>query len=413
MFFSSSGRDVIVIVCGQMPAECAQSHSLAIKMPEKDDSPLCCCEYVNREGERSHILATFCNCEDLDESFDRLLTRRNVDTRRCEKIMETAVDRLRIPWWGGAKKVPPDVACGLVLVPFFILLGCISWTFIFITYLIILPTVMFSIHRFLRRKVVHKDTSTYQSGDSKDIKKYPRAKFYLTWLASSIVALLLIYYTQVIAYLKISPYENLAFMVFVWLSGTCLYLVRATACAGFDPPEKRGDDVYDDVIESGAWRICGECEQQVPRLASHCRTCGICYFMRDHHCVWLDICICHVNDRWFMGGLFFGLIALCYGFHLSLTTVCHPRLLNIYFMDVLVPEACPDAFIDFQSSLTTSGACYALLLGILVALALLQQLVCVVAGVKLREYKQRRLLPGQPGFSVSSGFKNCLNFWWR
>lgn len=216
----------------------------------------------------------------------RLLTRRNVDTRRCEKIMETAVDRLRIPWWGGAKKVPPDVACGLVLVPFFILLGCISWTFIFITYLIILPTVMFSIHRFLRRKVVHKDTSTYQSGDSKDIKKYPRAKFYLTWLASSIVALLLIYYTQVIAYLKISPYENLAFMVFVWLSGTCLYLVRATACAGFDPPEKRGDDVYDDVIESGAWRICGECEQQVPRLASHCRTCGICYFMRDHHCVW-------------------------------------------------------------------------------------------------------------------------------
>ncbi|XP_069997105.1 palmitoyltransferase ZDHHC23 isoform X2 [Penaeus vannamei] len=351
MFFSSSGRDVIVIVCGQMPAECAQSHSLAIKMPEKDDSPLCCCEYVNREGERSHILATFCNCEDLDESFDRLLTRRNVDTRRCEKIMETAVDRLRIPWWGGAKKVPPDVACGLVLVPFFILLGCISWTFIFITYLIILPTVMFSIHRFLRRKVVHKDTSTYQSGDSKDIKKYPRAKFYLTWLASSIVALLLIYYTQVIAYLKISLYENLAFMVFVWLSGTCLYLVRATACAGFDPPEKRGDDVYDDVIESGAWRICGECEQQVPRLASHCRTCGICYFMRDHHCVW--------------------------------------------------------------SSLTTSGACYALLLGILVALALLQQLVCVVAGVKLREYKQRRLLPGQPGFSISSGFKNCLNFWWR
>lgn len=200
--------------------------------------------------------------------------------------METAIDRLRIPWWGGAKKVPPDVACGLVLVPLFILLGCMSWTLTFITYLIVLPTVMFSIHRFLRRKVVHKDTSTYQSGDSKDMKKYPRSKFYLTWLASSIVSLLLIYYTQVIAYLKISPYENLAFMIFVWLSGTFLYLVRATACAGFDPPEKRGDDVYDDVIESGAWRICGECEQQVPRLASHCRTCGICYFMRDHHCVW-------------------------------------------------------------------------------------------------------------------------------
>ncbi|KAF2344360.1 hypothetical protein FHG87_024884 [Trinorchestia longiramus] len=32
---------------------------------------LCCCEYLNADGERSHLLASFCNCEALDLMFDR------------------------------------------------------------------------------------------------------------------------------------------------------------------------------------------------------------------------------------------------------------------------------------------------------------------------------------------------------
>ena len=33
--------------------------------------PLCCCEYVNVDGERSHILAVCCDCEAIDDTFDR------------------------------------------------------------------------------------------------------------------------------------------------------------------------------------------------------------------------------------------------------------------------------------------------------------------------------------------------------
>lgn len=33
--------------------------------------PLCCCEYVARGGERAHLVAVLCDCQDLDEGCDR------------------------------------------------------------------------------------------------------------------------------------------------------------------------------------------------------------------------------------------------------------------------------------------------------------------------------------------------------
>lgn len=42
----------------------------AKKMP-KEEEVLCCCEYVNRHGERSHVAACCCDCEDLDDACDR------------------------------------------------------------------------------------------------------------------------------------------------------------------------------------------------------------------------------------------------------------------------------------------------------------------------------------------------------
>lgn len=37
----------------------------------QEDETLCCCEYVNRLGERSHVAACCCDCEDLDDACDR------------------------------------------------------------------------------------------------------------------------------------------------------------------------------------------------------------------------------------------------------------------------------------------------------------------------------------------------------
>jgi palmitoyltransferase len=38
---------------------------------EGDEDPLCCCEYIDSNGERSHILALCCDCDTLDDSFER------------------------------------------------------------------------------------------------------------------------------------------------------------------------------------------------------------------------------------------------------------------------------------------------------------------------------------------------------
>lgn len=198
-------------------------------------------------------------------------------------MTNTVTDRLRVPWPGGAKKVPLAVVAAASCVLSVIFLGCFSWTLTIITYVVILPIIMFSTHRFIRRKVVHDNTSTYGLNGSRDFKRYPRSLFYFAWLTESVALLLLIYFTQVIPEVKISPYENLLFVFFTCVSCTCFYLVRATSCAGFEPLSEPDEG---ETIENGTWRICGECERQVPRQASHCRTCNTCYLLRDHHCIW-------------------------------------------------------------------------------------------------------------------------------
>lgn len=35
---------------------------------------LCCCEYENNQGDRSHILACCCDCEALDQAAERCIT---------------------------------------------------------------------------------------------------------------------------------------------------------------------------------------------------------------------------------------------------------------------------------------------------------------------------------------------------
>lgn len=45
------------------------------KEEEDEDEGLCCCEYVNSRGERSHVAACCCDCEDLDDVFDRWARR--------------------------------------------------------------------------------------------------------------------------------------------------------------------------------------------------------------------------------------------------------------------------------------------------------------------------------------------------
>ncbi|KAG8450067.1 hypothetical protein GDO86_002620 [Hymenochirus boettgeri] len=34
------------------------------------EESLCCCEYINHKGERSHLVACLCDCQDVDDACD-------------------------------------------------------------------------------------------------------------------------------------------------------------------------------------------------------------------------------------------------------------------------------------------------------------------------------------------------------
>ena len=60
-----------------------------------DANPLCCCEYENERGERSHLLAFCCDCAELDEAVDRLISRKEMPNNAFQQIYGVLEDRFR------------------------------------------------------------------------------------------------------------------------------------------------------------------------------------------------------------------------------------------------------------------------------------------------------------------------------
>ena len=54
---------------------------------------LCCCEYINNNGERSHLMALFCDCSELDDAVDRLFKGLKIPSSRPNEIMSVIEDR--------------------------------------------------------------------------------------------------------------------------------------------------------------------------------------------------------------------------------------------------------------------------------------------------------------------------------
>ena len=56
---------------GKRRRENSRSGESLQKLVSSDEDPLCCCEYINDKGERSHVLGFCCDFEALDDSFER------------------------------------------------------------------------------------------------------------------------------------------------------------------------------------------------------------------------------------------------------------------------------------------------------------------------------------------------------
>ncbi|XP_035299204.1 palmitoyltransferase ZDHHC23 isoform X2 [Cricetulus griseus] len=384
------------------------------KTEEPELEPLCCCEYIDRNGEKNHVAACLCDCQDLDEGCDRWLSCKSVRPETCERITDTISDRLRIPWLRGAKKVNISIVPPLVLLPVF--LHVASWHFLLgVVVLISLPMLALWYYYLTHRRK-------------------EQTLFFLSLGLFSLGYMYYVFLREVVPKGRVGP-TQLALLTFgLFLILLALYRAKKDpgylsnpACNDKAPsnsqiecPIKKGQEktkgfpgtdtsgslnnrtLKDDI--KGSSRVgldspakvkedwCAKCQLVRPARAWHCRICGICVRRMDHHCV---CCVGESNHQAFILALLIFLLTSVYGISLTLNTICRDRSLFIALF------YCPGVYENYSSALSFTCVWYSVIITAGMAYIFLIQLINISYNVTEREVQQalrqktgRRLLCG-------------------
>ncbi|ESO12983.1 hypothetical protein HELRODRAFT_63244 [Helobdella robusta] len=70
-------------------------------------------------------------------------------------------------------------------------------------------------------------------------------------------------------------------------------------------------------LVTGDVRFCEKCNAIKPDRAHHCSVCGKCILKLDHHCPWVNNCVCFSNYKFFLLFLVYGLLYCLYIFSTS------------------------------------------------------------------------------------------------
>ncbi|XP_019129209.2 palmitoyltransferase ZDHHC23-B [Larimichthys crocea] len=338
----------------------------ANKVPEEGET-LCCCEYVNRVGERSHVAACCCDCEDLDDVCDRFLKREPQKSGSLSQVTEVFTDRLRVPWfWGGARKVDLSIIPPLVLLPALLHLAALHFLLGMVV-LTALPVLVLWYYYFTHRKK-------------------GRTLFFLSLALFSLGYMYYLFLTEVrpsgdvghvqVAVVTVGVILTLAALVYTKrepgivrpnqasVHSTVTYYgplpdrdpafnggrqdVTMTVSNRAGSSEQAGVELK----ESSRRNWCPVCRVVRPPRAGHCRICGVCVLRLDHHCVWINNCVGQANHRSFLLTLVFFLLTSVYGISLVLQTVCPKQhLFTALFY-------CPGVYNQYSTALCFTCAWY-------------------------------------------------------
>ncbi|XP_064617480.1 palmitoyltransferase ZDHHC23-like [Liolophura sinensis] len=398
------------------------------------EESLCCCEYRNEDGARSHILGCFCDCEALDQAFDRCITCRPIPKQLSERMWRTIADRCRIPGLSGsgAIRVKIDVVVPIVTVPISLCLGTINF-YMTIFVLASMPIFMFLFYRSWRTQ-----------------HNRVRTKFFYAWAMTSVLFTILIYHAFVLSFREVFLWEQMLLVTSIGIMFFALTFVRKDpgiikpaspdtvtpsnqhlsssqdqkdaasqkdskddysktisehvlgnfllSNMGFDKesfkanyqaqtapsmPEQKVTWVDSRPIKDNqlvTW--CDKCCLVKPPRAGHCHVCQACILNRDHHCVWVDNCIGAHNHRSFLVAILLFVFTGFYGAHLTLTTICTPEMYYDWF---LLPNDCRYVYADFSTALCFVCACYAILGSSIMCVALLLQLLLISQNITSQE----------------------------
>ncbi|XP_053957340.1 palmitoyltransferase ZDHHC23-B isoform X1 [Anastrepha ludens] len=368
------------------------SYSQKEAYAEKDgNSDLCCCEYIDQENHRFHIIACCCNCEGFDKTFTDWITCRPVNQSHQRNMLLTFQDRLRIPWRGGAKQVTFGSIIPIFAIPLLISLAAIN-AYTCIVIFLACTIIMCYVYYYAQRNSL-------------------RTRFFSIWVVSSLVCLTLLFELTV-PLLEVLPEENWALAALSLASLICFHQTYKRAILNHvdqnggtnsglldvtDANMSEEEEIvqtallleHDLEVNSNQRNICSICGKCVPSRTAHCSVCNACIKRHDHHSYWLDCCIGESNHRFYVFGLVFGILALTLGADLTLTAVCHPFLVaNILGLQILLPDDCSEVFDMYELGLAFVIAVYALLIAAYSTVILVRQIYFISRGVTLNECKR-------------------------
>ncbi|XP_030890303.1 palmitoyltransferase ZDHHC23 isoform X4 [Leptonychotes weddellii] len=335
------------------------------KAEEPELEPLCCCEYIDRNGEKNHVAACLCDCQDLDEGCDRWMTCKSMQPETCERIMDTISDRLRIPWLRGAKKVNISIVPPLILLPVFLRVA--SWHFLLGGLVLSsLPGLLLWYYYLTHRRKGHTlfflSLGLFSLGYMYYVflqEVVPRGRVGPTQLALLTCGLFLILLALYRAkknpgYLRnpASKDKSVSSSQVECLSRDGLEKTRGLPGAG-SSGSLSNRTPKDDL--KGSCRVlagspakakedwCAKCQLVRPARAWHCRLCGVCVRRMDHHCVWINSCVGESNHQAFILALSIFLLTSVYGITLTLDTICRDRsVFTALFY-------CPGVYADYSA----------------------------------------------------------------
>uniref|UniRef100_A0A8C7FYH8 Palmitoyltransferase n=1 Tax=Oncorhynchus kisutch TaxID=8019 RepID=A0A8C7FYH8_ONCKI len=273
------------------------------------DEPLCCCEFVDRQGGRSHVAACCCDCEDLDDACDRWLKKEPQKADSLSRLVTMVSDRLRVPWfWGGARRVDLSVLPPLLLLPVLLHIAALHFLLGMVV-LTALPVLVlwyyYVTHRKKGRTLFFLSLALFSLGYMYYLfltEVFPRGGVGLTQLGTVTLGVALTLASLIhtkrepgyvhphtadvhstVTYHSSPPDRDPAHTS---LNGVGQEVVLANRGSG---SEQQGQGV--EQRESGRSRKwCSLCRVVRPPRAGHCRICGVCVLRLDHHCVCSALC---------------------------------------------------------------------------------------------------------------------------
>ncbi|XP_045923660.1 palmitoyltransferase ZDHHC23-B isoform X1 [Micropterus dolomieu] len=358
----------------------------------EEEETLCCCEYVNRHGDRSHVAACCCDCEDLDDTCDKFLKREPQKPESLSQVAADVTDRLRVPWlWGGARKVDLSIIPPLVLLPVLLHIAALHFLLGMVV-LTALPGLVLWYYYFTHRKK-------------------GRTLFFLSLALFSLAYMYYLFITEVLPHGDVGLVQLAVVTVGVVLTLVALFHTKREP--GIVQPNQ--DDVHSTVTyyspladrdpalnggrqdvtvanragsseqagtklkESSRRNWCPVCRVVRPPRAGHCRICGVCVLRLDHHCVWINSCVGQANHRSFLLTLFLFLLTSLYGISLVLQCVCPKQHVFIALL------YCPGVYNQFSTALCFTCAWYSSIVTIGLLHLLVVQVINVSYNVTERE----------------------------